>query len=58
MWRFDPDGNYIGWVIVRFDIVIDDQAETSVGTGLTLLYDTAGNIVGSSCPIITGTRFR
>jgi hypothetical protein len=58
MWRFDPDGNYIGWVVVRFDIVIDEQAETSVGAGLALLYDTAGNIVGSGCPTFTGTRFR
>jgi hypothetical protein len=58
MWRFDPAGNYIGWVVVRFDIVIDEQAETSVGAGLALLYDTAGNIVGSGCPIITGTRFK
>jgi hypothetical protein len=57
MWRFDPAGNYIGWIVVRFDIVIDEEAETSVGTGLSLVYDTAGNIVGSGCPIITGTRF-
>jgi hypothetical protein len=58
MWRFDPAGNYIGWVVVRFDIVIDEQAEAYVGAGLALIYDTAGNIVSSGCPTITATRFR
>jgi hypothetical protein len=57
-WRFDQDGNYIGWIVVRFDIVLDEHAETSAGTGLAQVYDTAGNILSSSCPTFTGKRFR
>lgn len=57
-WRFDPAGNSIGWIVVRFDIVLDEQAETSVGTGQAQVYDTAGNIVSSSRPTFTGKRFR
>jgi hypothetical protein len=57
-WRFDPAGNSIGWIVVRFDIVLDEQAETSVGTGQAQVYDTTGNIVSSSCPTFTGKRFR
>jgi hypothetical protein len=57
-WRYDPAGNCIGWTVVRFDIVIDEQAETSFGTGQAQVYDTTGNIVSSSCPTFTGKRFR
>lgn len=56
-WRFDPAGNYIGWTVVRFEIVIDEQVETFVGTGQARVYDATGNMVGSTCPTVTGKRF-
>ena len=57
MFRFDPAGNTIGWQIVRFDIALNEDATGYAGLGHADVYDANGNIVGASCPTLTGTRF-
>ena len=58
MFRFDAAGNYIGWVIVRFNVAINDEATELTASGLAELFDSNGNSVGMSCPTFNGTRFR
>ncbi len=58
MFRFDATGNYIGWFIVRFNVAINDEATELSAAGVADLYDINGNLLGSSCPTFTGTRFQ
>lgn len=58
MFRFDPDGNYIGYAIVRNNISINDDATQYSGSGQASAYDTEGNLLGMSCPSFTGVRFQ
>jgi hypothetical protein len=58
MFRFDPAGNNIGWQIVRFDIATNEDASAYAGLGHADVFDSNGNIVGSSCPTLIGTRFQ
>ena len=58
MFRFDPAGNNVGWQIVRFDIALNEDASAYAGLGHADVFDSNGNIVGSSCPTLTGTRFQ
>lgn len=58
MFRFDPAGNNIGWQIVRFDVAIDEETSLYAGSGEAKVFDSSGNLVGKSCPTITGTRFQ
>jgi hypothetical protein len=57
MFRFDPAGNNIGWQIVRFDIALNEDASAYAGVGHADVIDSNGNLIGASCPTLTGTRF-
>lgn len=58
MFRFDPAGNNIGWQVVRFDIAMNDDASLYAGSGKAEVFDVNGNLVGASCPTLTGARFQ
>jgi hypothetical protein len=58
MFRFDGAGNNIGWNVVRNDIAISKDATLYAGSGRADFYDLNGNLLGSSCPTFTGTRFK
>ena len=57
MFRFDGAGNYIGWIIVRNDVAINEDATEYSGSGQAEIFDSNGNSVGTTCPTFTGTRF-
>jgi hypothetical protein len=57
MFRFDAAGNNIGWVVVKNDVAINEDATGYAGTGQAEIFDSNGNSVGMSCPAFTGTRF-
>ena len=57
MFRFDPDGNYIGWTVVTSEVSLSADGNEYEGSGVAEFFDTGGNPVGGSCPTITGTRF-
>jgi hypothetical protein len=56
MFRFDPAGLNIGWVVVHNDVVINEDATQYAGTGRADTFDSNGNLVGASCPIFAGVR--
>ncbi len=58
MFRFDAAGNNIGWIVVRNDVSINEDATEYTGSGRAEIFDVNGNNVGSSCPSFTGTRFQ
>jgi hypothetical protein len=58
MFRFDSAGNNIGWIIVRNNVAINEDATEYAGSGKAEIFDSNGNIVGTSCPVFTGTRFQ
>jgi hypothetical protein len=58
MFRFDAAGNNIGWIIVRNNVAINEDATEYVGSGKSEIFDSNGNVVGTSCPAFTGTRFQ
>lgn len=57
MFRFDAAGNNIGWVVIRNDISISDDANSYSGSGVAEIFNSAGAWLGASCPSFTGTRF-
>lgn len=57
MFRFDTSGNNIGWIVVKNDVAINEDATGYAGTGQAEIFDSSGNSVGTSCPAFTGTRF-
>jgi hypothetical protein len=57
MFRFDSAGNNIGWIVVRNDVAINEDATAYAGSGRADVFDLNGNVVGASCPTFTGTRF-
>jgi heme A synthase len=57
MYRFDGAGNYIGWIVLSNEISINEAADDYHGTGLAEIYNSAGALVGMTCPILVGTRF-
>jgi len=58
MFQFDGAGNNIGWNVVRNTVTINKDATLYAGTGRADIYDLNGNLLGSSCPTFTGTRFK
>ena len=56
-FRFDGMGTNIGWVIIRNDILISDDANGYSGFGVAEIYNSAGVLLAASCPSFTGTRF-
>jgi len=57
MYRFNPEGNYVGWNVVRNEISISKDGSEYVGSGVAELYGADGTFLGSSCPSFVGTRF-
>jgi hypothetical protein len=57
MFRFDAAGNNIGWIVIKADVVIDEDATAYAGSGQATIFDTNGNPVAKTCPAFTGTRF-
>ena len=57
MFRFDAEGNNIGWVVIRNDISISNDANAYSGVGVAEIFNSAGVWLGASCPSFTGTRF-
>ncbi len=57
MFRFDANGNYNGWVVVRNEISISEDAQEYVGSGVAEFYNSAGTFLFSSCPSFIGSRF-
>lgn len=56
-FRFDATGNNIGWVIIRNDVSISDDANAYSGYGVAEIFDSAGVWLTASCPTFSGTRF-
>jgi len=57
MFRFDAVGNNIGWIVLNFEVSINEDANEYSGSGISQVFDAAGNQVGGSCPYLVGTRF-
>jgi hypothetical protein len=57
MFRFDANGNNIGWTVVKANVAINENATGYAGSGQAEVFDANGNKVGMSCPAFTGTRF-
>jgi len=58
MFRFDAAGHNIGWAIVRNNITINEDATEYSGSGQSEIFDSNGNMLATSCPTFTGTRFQ
>lgn len=58
MFRFDGAGNNIGWIVAHNTVAINKDATLYAGAGQADIYDLNGNLLGSSCPTFTGTRFQ
>jgi len=57
MFRFDANGNNIGWTVVKANVAINENATGYAGSGQAEVFDANGNKVGMSCPAFTGIRF-
>ena len=57
MFRFDAGGTNIGWIVLNFELSINEDADEYSGSGISQVFDAAGNPVGGSCPSLIGTRF-
>ena len=57
MFRFDGNGNYIGWTVLTSEVSLGEDANSYTGSGVAQFFDTGGNPVGGSCPTFTATRF-
>lgn len=57
MYRYDPAGTYIGWVVVNTEVSINEAADEYVGSGVADFFNAAGDFLFSSCPAFIGTRF-
>jgi hypothetical protein len=58
MFRFDATGTLNGWGIVRFNVTINDAATDISASGVGEVYDINANLLATSCPTYTGTRFQ
>jgi hypothetical protein len=56
-FRLDPAGNNIGWTVVKFNIALNEDATAEAATGRSQVFDSNGNLLVTTCPIFTGTRF-
>ena len=57
MFQFDGDGKYIGWVVVTSEVSINEGGDEYTGSGVAQFFNTAGDLVGGSCPLFSGIRF-
>jgi len=57
MFRFDAAGNNTGWNVVKFNVALNKDATAEAGTGQSEIFDPDGNLLATTCPTFTGTRF-
>jgi hypothetical protein len=57
MFRFDGAGNNVGWNVVKFNVAINEDASAEAGSGKSEVFDVNGNLLATTCPTFTGTRF-
>ena len=57
MFRYDGAGNTVGWNVLTNEISINEAADEYAGSGIAQIFNTAGELVGTSCPSFVGTRF-
>lgn len=57
MFRFDADGQYIGWTVIRNEVSVSKDRQSYSGYGVAEFFDASGNYLFASCPSFTGTRF-
>ena len=57
MFRFDAAGNNVGWNVVKFNVAINEDASAEAGSGQSEVFDASGNLLATTCPTFTGTRF-
>ena len=57
MFRFDGAGNNVGWNVVKFDVAMNQDATAVAGSGQSEVFDSDGNLLATTCPAFTGTRF-
>lgn len=56
-FRFDSEGAYVGWNVIRNEISISRDGTQYVGSGVAEIYGADGSFLGASCPSFVGTRF-
>lgn len=56
-FRFDGAGTLLGWTVLTNEISINKAADKFEGSGIAEVFNTAGDLVGTSCPNLVGTRF-
>ena len=57
MFRFDSNGIYLGWTVIRNDVLISEDGQNYSGYGVAEFFDLNGNYLFAACPSFTGTRF-
>ncbi len=57
MFRWNAAGVNIGWIVLNFEVSINEDADEYSGSGTAQVFDTAGVLVGGNCPYFAGTRF-
>ena len=57
MFRFNAEGELVGWNVITNDVTISADGEDLVGSGVASIYNAAGVKVAESCPALVGTRF-
>jgi hypothetical protein len=57
MFRFDTDGQMVGWTVIRNEVLISKDRQNYSGYGIAEFFDSNGNYLFASCPSFTGTRF-
>ncbi len=57
MFRFDPSGNYIGWMVLTNEISINEAADEYTGSGIAEVFNADGVLVAQTCPTFVATRF-
>jgi hypothetical protein len=57
MFRFDADGNYIGWMVLTNEISINEAADEYAGSGIAEVFNADGVLVAQICPTFVGSRF-
>jgi len=57
MYRFDPAGNRIGWIVATNEVSIDADGAEYSGSGVAEFFDNDGNFLMATCPYFTGSRF-
>ncbi|GEM_PF-2285799 len=58
IFRFDAGGNNVGWNVVKFNVALNEDGSGEAGSGQSEVFDANGNLLATTCPTFTGTRFQ